>query len=102
MSFIVVYVTHSDAESASAIVESLLHEKLIACANIFPITSHYWWKATLQNENEVVTLLKTEKGHWKRLKKRITELHPYDVPCIMKWKAKANIEYEQWIEKCLE
>lgn len=102
MSFIVVYVTHSDADSASAIVESLLHEKLIACANTFPITSNYWWESATQNEKEIVTLLKTKKDNWKRLKKKIIELHPYDVPCIIKWTVKANNEYEQWIEKCLD
>jgi len=37
--FILVYITHETENAAKKISDYLLNKKLIACANIFPITS---------------------------------------------------------------
>ena len=97
MSFIIVYITHSSEENAQKIADQLLQKKLVACANIFPIKSMYWWNETIENENEYVSIVKTIPENWGILQKEITAIHPYEVPCIMKIVAEANEEYEKWI-----
>ncbi|MEE9373858.1 MAG: divalent-cation tolerance protein CutA [Saprospiraceae bacterium] len=99
MSFIIVYVTHYNDSSARQISDKLLSEKLIFCYNLFPIKSAYWWQETLQKDNEWVTILKTTQAHWDELQSRITELHTYEVPCIIKIEVEANEAYEKWINK---
>lgn len=97
MSFILIYVTHENEEQAKKITSYLLQKKLIACANFFPISSSYWWKGKIEHANEIVTLLKTKKENWNKLKSEIEQIHPYQTPCIMKINVEANKEYEQWI-----
>ena len=53
----------------------------------------------MQHEDEIVTILKTKNKNWEKLKSRIAELHPYDVPCIMKIEVEANEGYEKWIRE---
>jgi periplasmic divalent cation tolerance protein len=96
---ILLYVTHKNSSAARKVVDHLLAKKLIACANFFPIQSCYFWNGHKEKSKEIVTLLKTRKELWRAVEKEIKHIHPYDVPCIMKIDATANIEYEAWIEK---
>lgn len=91
------YVTHASINDAELLCKVLLNEKLISCANFFPINSIYEWDNKIINENETVSLIKFNKINVDEVEKRITELHPYEVPCIMRIPADANIEFEKWI-----
>jgi periplasmic divalent cation tolerance protein len=97
MAFILVYVTHPDTDCARRIAKHLLEKRLVACANVFPIESMYWWVGRLEEKMEVVTLFKAPKRNWARLKAEIERLHPYDTPCIMRLDAKANAGFERWV-----
>ena len=97
MAFLMFYVTHPDEACARRIAESLLDEKLVACANIFPITSAYWWQESVQNDQEWVSILKTRPELEQALEQAVTALHPYEVPCILRFEVRANAAYEQWI-----
>lgn len=102
MAFVVIYVTHKDKSSCQKIISHLLKKKLIACANMFPIQSSYWWKGKVEGAHEVVSLLKTKSENWEKVKNEIKSLHSYDTPCIMKMRVEANEEYEQWINDWTE
>lgn len=95
--FAIVYITHETEEHAQSLSNKIVGERLAACANIFPISSCYWWHGEVQNENEWVSILKTTVDKWPTLKERVTKLHRYDVPCIMKIEVEANEAYEKWI-----
>ncbi len=97
MSFIIVYITHASKKDAESVCDHLLQKKMIACANIFPISSAYWWQGSIQNEDEWVSIVKTVPENWDILQKEVEEIHPYDVPCIMKIEVTANKAYEDWI-----
>lgn len=91
------YVTHASREAAKEVCDALLREHLIACYNLLPIESAYWWRSELANEQEVVSLLKTRPELAARVEEAVMRLHPYDLPCIMRWEVAANAEYERWI-----
>ena len=97
MSFIIVYITYKDLEEAEKVVKHLLEKKLIACANIFPIKSFYLWKKEIKEDNESVSIVKTKKENWEKLKKEVKKLHSYEVPCIMKIDVEANEDFEEYI-----
>ncbi len=97
MSFIIIYITHASKENAQQIADHLIEKKMVACANIFPIQSAYWWKGKVENDNEWVSIVKTIPSMWDNLQKEIEHIHPYEVPCIMKIEAEANKAYEEWI-----
>lgn len=99
MSFILIYTTHENKEEADKITSHLLEKKLVACANIFPINSTFWWLWKIERSDEVVTILKTKRENWEIVKKEIKKLHPYKIPCIIKIEVEANEEYENWIRE---
>jgi periplasmic divalent cation tolerance protein len=90
MTFVIIYVTHVNLVNAKKMVSYLLEKRLIACANFFPIESSCWWKGKIENSEEVVTLLKTRKENWEKVKSEIKKIHPYETPCIMKLNVEAN------------
>lgn len=97
MSFAIIYITHSSEAEAQRVCGHLLQEKMIACANIFPITSAYWWQGSIQHDNEWVSIVKTTLENWEKVKSEVEKVHPYEVPCIMKFEVEANAAYEKWI-----
>ncbi len=97
MSFILIYITHPNEVAAQELTNQLIEERLVACANIFPIQSAYLWKGSVVKEGEWVSIVKTQTLLWEKVSLRIEDLHPYEVPCIMKINVEANQAYEEWI-----
>lgn len=97
MSFLLIYITHPDEPTARRIGDTLVAERLAACANYFPITSAYWWKGDVQSEQEWVSIVKTRPERWLDIQRAVQALHPYEVPCIMRMEVSANEAYEHWI-----
>ena len=93
-----VYVTHKNLADAKDMCRVLIDNKMIACANIYPIESMYKWEGEIVDEKEVVSILKTNPKKWDELKDKIEEIHPYDTPCIAKIDAEYNQEFSKWIE----
>jgi periplasmic divalent cation tolerance protein len=99
MPFIFVYVTNPNEKEAKKIAMHLLRKRLVACTNTFPIKSHYLWKEKIENAKEVVLILKTRKENFEKVKKEIKKIHPYSLPCIIKFDVEANEDFENWIKK---
>lgn len=99
MGFIIIYITHPDLKTAKKIAGELMKKRLVACANFFPIQNSYWWKGKIENGKEVVSIVKTKKSNWGKVKKEVIRLHPYETPCIMKFEVSANEDYESWIKE---
>ncbi len=95
---IMFYVPCPSKAVAADMAQTLLEQRLIGCANIMPAhTSYYVWDGAMQQEEEVVMLLKTNTSRADAAKKRIKELHPYDTPCILQIDAQANEEFAKWL-----
>ena len=94
-----VYITCKDKKEAEEISKHLLMKRLIACANIFPIKSMYWWKFKIVNESENVIIAKTTNKNFKKMESEVKKVHSYKIPCILRIDATANKEYEEWANK---
>jgi periplasmic divalent cation tolerance protein len=101
MAFILVYVTHPDMETAKSVCNTLLQEKLITCATFCPVQSTYWWKGEIKSAGEVVTILKTKTDYFSKVKAKVEEIHPYEVPCIIKWNVESNDKCENWVNNSI-
>ncbi|MBU1987621.1 divalent-cation tolerance protein CutA [Patescibacteria group bacterium] len=97
MGVIIIYITHPDLKTAKKIVASLMQNRLVACGNFFPIQSSYWWKGKIENSKEIVSIVKTKKKNWEKVKSEVIKLHPYETPCIIKLDVEANEDYESWV-----
>ena len=97
--FVLIYITNPDKKTARKIALILLKKRLIACANIFPIESSYWWKSKIAREKEFIIIAKTLEKSFAEIKKEIERVHPYSIPCIIKIPANANEKYFGWLKK---
>jgi periplasmic divalent cation tolerance protein len=80
----ILYTTWPDEESAATAAETLLDERLIACANFLGAArSIYRWQGETRSEIETVVLFKTGAGQAARVRDRLIALHPYDEPAIV-------------------
>ena len=101
--FIVVFVTTADDKEAQAIGQTLVEEKLAACANRIPnVRSIFQWKGELCQEGEVLLILKSRRDFLDRIICRVQELHSYEVPEIIAVPIIGGSEdYLEWIEVSL-
>lgn len=97
MAFTILYVTCSSQEEASRLSGGLLEKRLIACVNVFPIQSQFWWNGNLDRGQEWVALMKTQNKHIASVEEFINAKHSYQTPCIIRWEVDANQAYETWI-----
>ncbi len=98
MNFIFIYITSPDKRQAKKIAKKLLKAKLIACANIFPISSLYWWQGKIVDDNEYVLIAKTIEKNFEKVKNEIEKIHPYKAPCITKIPVSANKKFFNWLK----
>jgi periplasmic divalent cation tolerance protein len=94
-----IFTTLPSAELAAKLARTLVEEKLAACGNVLPaVRSIYRWKGKMEDENEVLLLLKTHVRQVARLQARILELHPYAVPEVLAVPVEAGFQgYLDWI-----
>ncbi|MCI0405330.1 MAG: divalent-cation tolerance protein CutA [candidate division Zixibacteria bacterium] len=94
-----VLVTVPDKKTQRKLTSALLAEKLAACVSAFPVLSQYRWKGKIERTNEFQLCIKTS-APIERLKRRIAELHPYEVPEILAFEVKKGLaEYLAWVQK---
>ena len=99
LDMVLLYMACKDEKEAKKISIHLLKKRLIACANIFPIKSMYWWNCKVANENETAIIAKTSDKNFKKAANEAKRIHSYRIPCIMRISAAANKEYEAWAKK---
>ena len=94
-----IYITVGSEAEGEKIVKHLLDQGLIACANMFPIKSYYYWEDKLQQDSEFAVIMKTRTELIDSVITKIKELHSYEIPCIVSWAIeKGNQEYLDWIK----
>lgn len=96
----IVWTTLPDLETARAIVHKLVDERLIACGNIVPgVTSIYRWNGEIQEESEQMVMMKLRVEDFEALRRRLVELHPYEVPEIVGVRAdRVHPDYARWVQ----
>lgn len=82
--FVVVLITAPKEAEAEKIAKALVDERLAACVNIVKdIRSIYRWQANIEDEREVLLIVKTRKGLFSQLSAFVKGLHSYTVPEII-------------------
>lgn len=101
--YIIVMTTVPSKCVGAEMAEKLVSERLAACVNIIPeVRSIYMWKGEVCDEAEVVCIMKTKRSLFDKLKVRIVELHPYDLPEVVATSiTDASAEYLKWIDEVM-
>ena len=78
---IVVLSTCASPEEAEKIARALVEKKLAACVNILPaVRSIYRWKDGIEDDQEILLLIKSSRALFNELSSEIERLHSYEVP----------------------
>jgi periplasmic divalent cation tolerance protein len=98
--YIVVYVTAPQDEAVD-LAKTLVEERLVACVNLVPgLRSIYWWQGKVEDEPEVLCIMKTRSNLFESLRDRVRELHSYEVEEIIALPILAgNPPYLDWIRE---
>lgn len=99
--YIVLYITAPDEETSVKIARTLVKEKLAGCVNIIKnIRSIYFWQGKVEDEPEVLMIVKTRRELFDRLKERVKSIHPYSVPEIIAMPIiEGSEDYLKWLDE---
>lgn len=80
----VVLVTAPDSESGASIARKLVQERLVACVNLLPaVRSIYRWEGRVEDDGEVLLVIKTSAARCDAVAGRVKDLHPYELPEVI-------------------
>ena len=99
---IILYLTCANDQEAQKISNTLLENKLIACARRSSIGSSYWWDGKIQSDDEVFLMMESIEEKFDAIETKVAELHSYDqfvltaVPVV-----RTTAGVEKWLEEVL-
>ena len=101
MENIVVFITASNEDEAAKISRALVEARLAGCVNIIKgVRSIYQWKEKIEDEPEVLMIVKTQRHLFPALSKKVKELHTYTVPEILALPiVEGSAEYLNWLKE---
>ena len=101
---ILAFSTCPDEAIARRIAEALVVEKLAGCVNrVANVRSSYIWDGRLQDDSEILLIIKTTANRLAALRARLLELHPYELPELVAANAiGGNEPYLEWIRRAVQ
>lgn len=99
MDAIVVFITAPNEDEASKIATAVVEARLAGCVNIVKnVRSIYRWQGKVEDESEVLMIVKTRKDLFDDLAKKVKEVHTYAVPEIIALPvAEGSKDYLKWL-----
>ncbi len=77
----IVLTSCANADDAERIARALLERRLVACVNIVPgVRSLYRWEGKIEDDSELILIMKTAAHAVPPLRTAIEDIHPYEVP----------------------
>jgi periplasmic divalent cation tolerance protein len=91
--------TCPDEATAARIARVLVDERLAACVNRLPgVHSTYRWQGMVQEDAEVLLLIKTTRARLPALRERLPALHPYELPELIAVEVAGGLPaYLDWV-----
>jgi periplasmic divalent cation tolerance protein len=92
--------TNVPPDHADTIARTLVEERLVACVNAYPVRSTYRWEGKLEEQGETTLMMKVATDGVERLRTRLRELHPYDLPEFIVLGVDTDLslaEYVAWV-----
>jgi periplasmic divalent cation tolerance protein len=100
----IVLCTVPDTATGEILGRQLVEAGLAACVNLIPgLTSIYRWQGRLQQDAEVLMLIKTRHDRFGALSAALRQAHPYELPEIIAVPLSAGLPaYLDWLNQTLD
>ncbi len=81
---LIVLTTVADEASADRIAQAVVAARLAACVTRLPgVVSTYQWQDKMQQDTEILMLIKTTRGAYAALSEEVERLHDYELPELL-------------------
>ncbi len=95
----VVMTTFADQDAGQRIIEGLIENRLAACIQTYPITSHYRWQGEVERSEEILAMIKTKVSLYGQVEEFIVSRHDYECPEVVQLPITAGFrDYLTWID----
>ena len=96
---IVILVAAPNQQVAKKIAEHIVNKRLAACVNLLPgIRSIYRWQGKIEDDSEILMIIKSRRAKFEELSQSIASMHPYDTPEILALDVSQGSEkYLNWL-----
>ena len=78
MKYVYLYLTCDNKDEAKTIANSLLQNRLIACAKFIDIDCMYWWEGEIVDGIEVLVIMESRSDLFDKIEQEVTKLHSYE------------------------
>lgn len=97
---IVVSTTCGSQEEARRLARLLVEERLAACVQVLPfVRSVYRWRGAIEECEEWLLLIKSRRGRFEDIRRRIRAEHSYELPEILASAVvDGDADYLAWID----
>ena len=98
---VIVYTTCGNITEAEAIARDLIDHRLAACVNVIPgLLSYYRWEGKVENDAELLLMIKTAREHVDDVRRTLEALHSYDLPEMVVVPIIAGSpDYMEWMDQ---
>ncbi|KAM5287098.1 protein CutA isoform 1-T2 [Hipposideros larvatus] len=98
------FVTCPNEKVAKEIARAVVEKRLAACVNLIPqITSIYEWKGKIEEDSEVLMMIKTQSSLVPSLTDFVRSVHPYEVAEVIALPVEqGNSPYLHWVRQVTE
>ena len=98
---VVVYTTCGNITEAESIARNLIDSRLAACVNVVPgLLSYYRWQGKVENDAELLLMIKTAGNLIDQVRIALETLHSYDLPeMIVLPIIGGSPDYLEWLEQ---
>ena len=94
-----VVTTVGTPDDARRLAHAVLEQRLAACVQVEPITSHYRWQGALHEESELRLVCKTLPATVPALLALLRTQHPYQLPQLVVQRLAATQDYADWVRQ---
>ncbi|XP_039221897.1 protein CutA isoform X2 [Crotalus tigris] len=97
------FVTCPNETVAKDLARALVEQRLAACVNVLPgVTSIYRWKGAVEEDAEVLLMIKTRSSRVSALAEYVRSVHPYEVAEVIALPIQqGNPPYLRWVEEAV-
>lgn len=79
----IIMTTTNSNENLDQIIKALLDARLAACLQYYPIKSAYVWEDKIQQDDEILLLIKTKSSLFPNIEEIINKVHSYEEPEVL-------------------
>ncbi len=102
MNSILLTLTCANNNEALLITNALLTKRLIACAKMFPVSSHYVWQDAIEQSEEIMLFMESTDAHFQEIEEEVRKLHSYKTFVLLAQPiTHCSKGVEQWLKESI-